>query len=69
MNQQEHKNYLYVAGVATGVIMAILSVLTSFQMISYVERGGSFMVLVLVSLLIGMVVGGLIAFLVNSITD
>ncbi len=66
---QNHKNYLYVAGVATGIIMAILSVLTSFQMISYVERGGSFMVLVLASLLVGIVIGGLIAFLVNLASD
>lgn len=66
---QNHKSYLYVAGVATGIIMAILSVLASFQMISYVERGGSFMVLVLTSLLVGMAIGGLIAFLVNLVSD
>ena len=66
---QNHKSYLYVAGVATGIIMAILSVLTSFQMISYVERGGSFMVLVLASLLVGMVIGGLIAWLVSMVSD
>jgi hypothetical protein len=66
---KNHKSYLYVAGVATGIIMAILSMLTSFQMINYIDRGGSFMVLVLVSLLVGMAIGGLIAFLVNSVSE
>jgi hypothetical protein len=66
---KNHASYLYVAGVATGIIMAILSVLTSFQMINYVNNGGSFLVLVLVSLLMGMVIGGIIAYLVNLLTD
>lgn len=60
---------MYISGVATGIIMAILSVLASFQMISYVENGGSFMVLIIVSILIGIIVGALIGWLINVVSD
>jgi len=63
------RSYLYAAGIATGIIMAILSVLASFQMIHYVEQGGSFLILIIASLLIGIIIGGLIAFLVNLLAE
>jgi mannose/fructose/N-acetylgalactosamine-specific phosphotransferase system component IID len=66
---KENKSYLYISGVATGLIMAILSVFTSFQMMSYVEKGGSFTVLIIGSILLGIVVGALIGYLVNSVSD
>jgi hypothetical protein len=69
MKLKDNKSYLYVSGVATGIIMAILSALASLQMINYVEKGGSFMILVIASILIGIVVGILIGFLVNAVSD
>jgi uncharacterized membrane protein len=69
MKLRDNKVYLYISGVATGIIMAILSVLASFQMISYVQRGGSFMVLIIISILVGIIVGALIGWLVNSLSD
>ena len=61
------QKYVYAAGVATGLIMAVVSILTAFQMVKYVQNGGPFLVLVLVSLLVGMAVGLLISFLVSII--
>jgi len=69
MKLRDNKSYLYISGVATGIIMAILSVLASFQMMSYVQKGGSFMILIIVSILIGIIIGALIGFLVNSVSD
>lgn len=63
------KGYLYAAGIATGIIMAVLSVLTVVQMVDYVTRGGSFLLLMVVSLLVGLSIGILIAFLVSSLND
>lgn len=65
----EKRGYLYAAGVATGIIMAILSILTSVQMVDYVTRGGSFLLLIIVSLLVGLAIGILIAFLVSSLDN
>lgn len=66
---KENKMYLYAAGIATGIIMAIISVLASFQMINYVNQGGSFLLMVLVSLGVGVVIGVIIASLVNLLSD
>ena len=67
--KDNNKNYLYIAGVATGVIMAIISLLTSFQMINYVSQGGSFLVLMIVSIVVGVGVGALIAWLVGLVKE
>jgi len=64
---KDHNQYLYVAGIATGIIMSMVSIITSFQMVKYVNGGGSFLVLVLVSLLVGMATGILIAFLISAL--
>lgn len=69
MKLRDNKSYLYISGVATGIIMAILSVLASFQMMSYVQKGGSFTILIIASILIGIIIGALIGFLVNSVSD
>jgi len=61
------QKYIYAAGVATGLIMAMISILTAFQLVSYVENGGPFIVSILVSLLAGFAVGLLISFVVNMI--
>lgn len=69
MKLRDNKSYLYISGVATGIIMAILSVFASFQMMNYVEKGGSFTILIIASILIGIIIGALIGFLVNSVSD
>ena len=65
---KEQRTYLYAAGVATGIIMAILSVLVSFRMLTYLAGGGSWLALIIISLVIGIVIGGLIAFVINFIS-
>lgn len=69
MKLKDNKSYLFVSGVATGIIMAILSILTSFKLIGYVANGGSFILSVVASIVIAVVVGVAIGWLVNKVSD
>ena len=59
--------YLYVSGMSTGIIMAMVSLFVILKMIPYMDNGGSFLIVVLSSLVAGLVVGGLITFALNRI--
>ena len=69
MKPKSSKNYLFISGVATGIIMAILSVLTSLKLIIYVEKGGSFLLSVVISIGVAVIVGIFIGWLINIMSD
>lgn len=65
---QESKLYLYVAGMATGVIMSVFSLFVADQVIIWVSEGGSMILLILSAMFFGLVVGGIISFVIHRMS-
>jgi hypothetical protein len=65
---KDNKLYLYVAGMATGVIMSVFSLFVADQVIVWVSEDGSMVVLILVAMALGLTIGGAIAFLVHRVS-
>lgn len=64
---KDNKFYLYVAGMATGVIMSVFSLFVASQVISYISEGGSLLPLILIAIFLGLAMGCLISFFVNKL--
>jgi hypothetical protein len=65
---KESKLYLYVAGMATGVIMSVFSLFVANQVIIWVSEGGSMVILIITAMSLGLVIGAIISFIVNKIS-
>lgn len=65
---KDNKLYLYVAGMATGVIMAVFSLFIASQVIAYISEGGSLLPLILLAIFLGLGMGGVISFFVNKLS-
>lgn len=65
---RDNKLYLYVAGMATGVIMAVFSLFIASQVITYISEGGSLLPLILIAIFLGLGMGGVISFFVNKLS-
>ncbi|GEM_PF-1098272 len=65
--KNENSRYLFASGIATGVIMSLVSVLTIFQLIKYLEAGGNFATVVVVSMIAALLMGAIISFIVSLI--
>lgn len=64
---KDGKFYLYVAGMATGVIMSVFSLFVASRVIVYISEGGSLLPLILIAVFLGLFMGGLISFFVNKL--
>lgn len=53
--KNENNRYLYVTGVATGLIMALISMGVAFKMVGYVERGGSYLSIIGIAIVTALV--------------
>lgn len=67
-SMKESKLYLYVAGMATGVIMSVFSLFVANQVIIWVSEGGSMVILIITAMSLGLVIGAIISFIVNKIS-
>jgi hypothetical protein len=65
---KDNKLYLYVAGMATGVIMSVFSLFIASRVIIYISEGGSLLPLILLAIFLGLGMGGLISFFVNKLS-
>ena len=63
--KNESTRFLYASGIATGVIMSLVSVLCVFRLINYLETGGSLTLVVLVAMAASLLTGALITLAVN----
>ncbi|NCN25164.1 hypothetical protein COT94_00340 [Candidatus Falkowbacteria bacterium CG10_big_fil_rev_8_21_14_0_10_37_14] len=62
------RRYIYAAGLSVGMIMTLVSVLVSFQMIVYLENGGSLFLVILASLTSGLTVGSVITYIIHKMS-
>jgi len=62
------RRYIYAAGLSVGMIMTLVSVLVSFQMIVYLENGGSLFSVILASLTSGLTVGSVITYIIHKMS-
>lgn len=58
--------YTYVAGVSTGMIMALLSVMTTFLLQGYLESGGSLALVIVLDIIVGLLSGIILSWLINK---
>ena len=65
---RDNKLYLYVAGMATGVIMAVFSLFIASRVIIYISEGGSLLPLILIAIFLGLGMGGVISYFVNKLS-
>jgi len=62
------RRYIYAAGLSVGMIITLVSVLVSFQMIVYLENGGSLFLVILASLTSGLTVGSVITYIIHKMS-
>ncbi|MDD4412362.1 MAG: hypothetical protein PHR00_01825 [Patescibacteria group bacterium] len=65
--KNENNRYLYVTGIATGLIMALLSMGIAFKMVGYVERGGSYLSVIAMAIIVALMFCVAITFAVEKI--
>ena len=63
--KQDNSRYLYATGLATGILMALISMVVVFKMLDYVEKGQSYWPAIGLSILVSVVFGAIISFWVQ----
>jgi len=65
---KDNKLYVYVAGLATGIIMSMFSLFVADQVIVWLGQGGSLLYLILIAVSIGLLIGGAISYVINRLS-
>lgn len=65
---KDNKLYIYVAGMATGIIMSMFSLFVADQVIVWLGQGGSLLFLILTAVAMGLLIGGGISYLISRLS-